>query len=184
MFDAQQRLILCNSRYLELYGLSADVVKPGCTKQALLQHQKEAGHFSEDVDQYCEALSAAIGDGKTFSTMDTTANGRTIHTVSRPTSDGGWVTTHEDVTERISAQRERDRNRDILNLVVENVPVSIFVKKAADRRYILVNRACESEWGLPRGDILGKTADDIFPKATAAQINAADERLLQSSYPI
>ena len=75
------------------------------------------------------------------------ADGRTVHTVSRPTADGGWVTTHEDVTERISAQRERDRNRDLLNLIVENVPVTIFVKNAADRRFILVNRACETEWG-------------------------------------
>jgi len=184
MFDAQRRLILCNSRYLEIYELSPDIVKPGCTKQALLQHQKKAGHFSGDVDQYCEALSAAIGDGKTFSTMETMADGRTVHTVSRPTADGGWVTTHEDVTERISAQRERDRNRDLLNLIVENVPVTIFVKNAADRRFILVNRACETEWGLPRWDILGKTADDIFQKAAAAAINAADERVLESSHPL
>src|SRR5262249_25483168 len=75
------------------------------------------------------------------------ANGRTIHTVSRPMADGGWVTTHEDVTDRISAERERDRNRDLLNLIVENVPVTIFVKNASDRRFILVNRACENVWG-------------------------------------
>jgi PAS domain S-box-containing protein len=183
-FNPQKRLILCNSRYLEMYGLSPDIVKPGCTKEELLRHQKEVGNFSEDVDQHCAALYGAIADGRTLSTMENTADGRTIHTVSRPMANGGWVTTQEDVTERISAQRERDRNRDLLNLIVENVPVTIFVKNAEDRRFILVNRACENEWGMPRSEILGKTADEIFPKVAAAEINEGDERLLKYSEPL
>jgi PAS domain S-box-containing protein len=99
-------------------------------------------------------------------------------------ADGGWVTTHEDVTDRISAERERDRNRDLLNLIVENVPVTIFVKNASDRRFILVNRACENVWGLSRSEILGRTASDIFPQAAAAEINEGDERLLKYSAPL
>jgi PAS domain S-box-containing protein len=177
MFDPQKRLILCNSRYLEMYGLSPAIVKPGCTKEELLHHQKEVGNFADDLNQYCAVLYAAIAEGKTLGTMENTSNGRTIHTVSRPKADGGWVTTYEDVTERISAQRERDRNRDLLTLIVENVPVTIFVKSAADR-------ACENEWGLPRAEILGKTADEIFPKPAAAEINEGDERLLKSSEPL
>jgi PAS domain S-box-containing protein len=136
------------------------------------------------VDQYCATLDAAIAAGTTTSTMESTANGRTIHTVSRPMADGGCVTTHEDVTDRISAQRERDRNRDLLNLIVENVPVTIFVKNAADRRFILVNRACENTWGLPRSEIIGKTASDIFPQRSADEINDGDERLLNGSDPL
>jgi PAS domain S-box-containing protein len=184
MFDSQKRLIVYNSRYIEMYGLSPEIVKSGCTKKDLLRHQKEVGNFSEDVDEYCAMLDAAIAEGKTTSTMESTANGRTIHTVSRPMADGGWVTTHEDVTDRISAERERDRNRDLLNLIVENVPVTIFVKSASDRRFILVNRACENVWGLSRSEILGRTASDIFPQAAAAEINEGDERLLKDSAPL
>src|SRR5438874_3928467 len=184
MFDPQKRLILYNSRYVDMYGLSPHVVKPGCTIKDLLRHHKEVGTLSEDVEQYCATLDAAIAEGKTTSTMESSANGRTIHTVSRPMADGGWVTTHEDVTDRISAQRERDRNRDLLNLIVENVPVTIFVKKASDRRFILVNRACENEWGLSRSEILGRTASDIFPPGAADEINDGDERLLKYSAPL
>src|SRR6266702_3101900 len=184
MFDPQKRLILCNSRYVEMYGLSPHVVKPGCTIEDLLRHHKEVGTLSEDVEQYCATLDAAIAEGKTTSTMEMSANGRTIHTASRPMADGGWVTTHEDVTDRISAQRERDRNRDLLNLIVENVPVTIFVKNASDRRFILVNRACENEWGLSRSEILGRTASDIFPPGAADEINDGDERLLKYSAPL
>src|SRR5947209_4706929 len=184
MFDPQKRLILYNSRYVDMYGLSPHVVQAGCTIEDLLRHHKEVGTLSEDVEQYCATLDAAIAEGKTTSTMESSANGRTIHTVSRPMADGGWVTTHEDVTDRISAQRERDRNRDLLNLIVENVPVTIFVKKASDRRFILVNRACENEWGLSRSEILGRTASDIFPPGAADEINDGDERLLKYSAPL
>jgi PAS domain S-box-containing protein len=159
-------------------------VKPGCTKEELLHHQKDSGNLSDDIHQYCAALYAAIADGRILSTMENTANGRTVHTVSRPMPNGGWVTTHEDVTDRISAQRERDRNRDLLNLIVENVPVTIFVKNAADRRFILVNRACENTWGLPRSEIIGKTASDIFPQRSADEINDGDKRLLKGSDPL
>src|SRR5207247_10423449 len=97
MFDPQKRLILYNSRYVDMYGLSPHVVKPGCTIEDLLRHHKEVGTLSEDVEQYCATLDAAIAEGKTTSTMESTANGRTIHTVSRPMADGGWVTTHEEI---------------------------------------------------------------------------------------
>jgi PAS domain S-box-containing protein len=184
MFDREKRLILCNSRYSEMYGLSADVVKPGVTYRELIVRRKEVGSFSDDIDRYCATLETAIAERNTISTVQNTADGRTIHTISRPIAGGGWVATHEDVTERVSAERERDRTRDLFNLIVENVPVTIFVKNAEDRRFVLVNRACENDWGLPRSEILNKTAYDIFSPAAAEAITGHDERLLKSSAPL
>jgi signal transduction histidine kinase/CheY-like chemotaxis protein len=100
MFDREKRLVLCNSRYLEMYELSADVVKPGSTLRALLARCKEAGSFLGDIDEYCANLDTAIASGETTSTVQNTADGRMIHTIARPRADGGWVETHEDVTER------------------------------------------------------------------------------------
>jgi PAS domain S-box-containing protein len=184
MFDRDNRLILSNSRYLEMYGLAADALKPGVTHRELLSRRKEVGSFFGDTDEYCDTLEAAIAQGRTTSTVQHTADGRTIHKISRPIADGGWVATHEDVTERVSAERERDRTRDLFNLIVENVPVTIFVKNAEDRRFVLVNRACENDWGLPRSEILNKTAYDIFPQAAAEAIKGHDEQLLKSSAPL
>ena len=45
-----------NRRYLEMYGLSPDVVKPGCTLKELIQHRKETGLFTGDVDAYCKKI--------------------------------------------------------------------------------------------------------------------------------
>ena len=60
--------------------------------------------------------------------------------------------------ERRDAEKERDRNREFLDLIIENVPAPIFVKEAADLRYVLVNRAGENFWGIARTDMIGKAA--------------------------
>ena len=112
MFDREKRLILYNSRYVEMSGLSPDQVKPGATLRDTLMHRKEVGSFFGDVDEYRATLDAAIAKGKTTSTVQNTADGRTIHTVSRPMPDLGWVATYEDVTERISARLLSARVRD------------------------------------------------------------------------
>ncbi|MCR1286076.1 PAS-domain containing protein, partial [Escherichia coli] len=46
LFDAEQRLVVCNQRYIEMYGLSADVVKPGCSFHDIIAHRKATGSFT------------------------------------------------------------------------------------------------------------------------------------------
>ena len=46
MFDKSGRLVLCNQRYIELYGLSPEVVRPGCTVGRLVEHRVETGSLS------------------------------------------------------------------------------------------------------------------------------------------
>ena len=81
--------------------------------------------------------------------------------------DGGWVSTHSDVTEQRNAERERDRSRTFLNTIVDHVPATLVVKNAHDRRYVLINRAGESFFGLPREEMVGKTSHEVFSKAQA-----------------
>src|SRR5262249_16911535 len=52
MFDPQKRMILCNSRYLEMYALSPDIVKPGCKKEEFFRKSNEVVNFSGEVDQW------------------------------------------------------------------------------------------------------------------------------------
>ena len=94
--------------------------------------------------------------------------------------EGGWVATHEDITERKRAERELDRTRTFLNTIIDNVPSNIVVKELPSLRYLLVNRAGEKHSALPREKMIGKTAADIFPKGTADLIHERDLELLKS----
>jgi diguanylate cyclase (GGDEF)-like protein len=106
MFDSETRLTFCNQRYIELYGLSPDIVKPGCHLRDLLKHRIELGNFADDPDQYVARLKDGIAEGKTFNQIVNLPDGRAFSVVNKPIPGGGWLATHEDVTER---QRSEDR---------------------------------------------------------------------------
>ncbi|MBR0828190.1 EAL domain-containing protein [Bradyrhizobium manausense] len=98
LFDASQRLIVCNQRYLDIYGLSAEVVKPGCSFHDIIAHRKATGSFTGDVDKYVARVLRDI-HMRNAMVIDT-ADGRSIQIANEPLADGGWVATHEDITER------------------------------------------------------------------------------------
>jgi len=98
LFDAERRLVVCNQRYIEMYGLSAEVVKPGSSFHDIIAHRKATGSFTGDIDQYVERV---LRDIRLRNSMVVdTSDGRSIHILNEPLTDGGWVATHEDVTER------------------------------------------------------------------------------------
>ena len=104
LFDGSRRLVVCNQSYVEMFGVSTDVVKPGCTIRELLQHRKDIGTFIGDVDEYCSTLFQKMAQGKVFQTILHAPDGGSIQVLYRPLPDGGWVTTLEDITERRRAE--------------------------------------------------------------------------------
>jgi diguanylate cyclase (GGDEF)-like protein/PAS domain S-box-containing protein len=316
LFDSSERIVVCNRRYIEMYGLSADVVKPGCTFRELICHRKETGSFVGDVDKYCCARLRDLSQGKITETIIRTPDGRSIEIVHEPMPDGGWVSTHEDITEKqrllqaqdeaqellrkqklqldaalnnmlqglcmfdaearivlvnqryaemmglpsdnllgrslldllerrmatenfacdpkqlfgeilaavragrsttrimesndgralrvvdqpminggwvatfedITEQRriekERDRDREFLNQIVDNVPLMIVVKDAGERKFVLANRAAEAYWGFSRTEAIGKRICDLFPHAQFDVIDRLDVEALQSDTPL
>jgi diguanylate cyclase (GGDEF)-like protein/PAS domain S-box-containing protein len=102
LFDSSQRLVICNHRYIEMYGLSAELLKPGCSFREVIAHRKETGSFVGDVDQYVETVLRDIARRNAM--VITTPDGRWIQVVNEPLADGGWVATHEDITERRRAE--------------------------------------------------------------------------------
>ena len=107
MFDGNERLVVCNQRYMEMYSLSPEIVKPGCSLQSLLEYRIHNGSFSRDPAEYRNELTSAMAAGHTTTTEVKSKDGRSISVINRPMPDGGWVATHEDVTERRDAERER-----------------------------------------------------------------------------
>ncbi len=106
LYDASARIIICNQPYLDMFGLSADVAKPGCTMQRLIAHRKETGSFDGDVDEFCNAIIQKVSLGKTTRQLTQTPGGRAIEIINRPLKSGGWVATIEDVTERRRADEK------------------------------------------------------------------------------
>ena len=105
MFDGKRRLVVCNERYIRMHGLSRDVVKPGCTLRELLEHRKATGGFAIDIDQYMTGMFETLSAGTTMARLVELPDGRTIAVLNHPMADGGWVATHDDITERQRAEQ-------------------------------------------------------------------------------
>ncbi|WP_315719897.1 MULTISPECIES: EAL domain-containing protein [unclassified Bradyrhizobium] len=104
LFDASEHLVISNQRYIDMYGLSADVVKPGCTFRELIAHRKASGSLAGDDAEYADAVLRNIGR-KTSQIIETT-DGRWIQIVNEPIVGGGWLATHEDITERKRSEEQ------------------------------------------------------------------------------
>ncbi|MEJ2434735.1 MAG: diguanylate cyclase, partial [Pseudolabrys sp.] len=180
MFDAQDRLLVWNERYRAMYNIEPHHIWRGCGVRDLLGARMAAGTFPLDPGKYEAKLRAALNKGKAFTLNIELNDGRIIAVVNQPIKGGGWVATHEDVIERMRAERELEQTRAFLDTIIENVPSPIVVKDARDLRYLLINRAAENYFGLDRARILGKRATEVMPQVTAEHIETEDRKLIKS----
>ena len=110
LFDNQQRLLVCNRRYLEMYGFSPDVVKPGIRLDEVMRYSISLGNYTEEEAARAQAerrdrqrLSSRVTIKQRLS------DGRVIAVMSEPMEDGGTVATYHDITE---IERHEERNRE------------------------------------------------------------------------
>src|SRR4029078_13202704 len=94
LFDASGRLVICNQQYIDMFGVSPDVVKPGCHLRDLILHRQQQGTFVGDVDAYC-ARFLNPKDDAVRNTETTTPDGRTIRLISHRPPDAGSATDAE-----------------------------------------------------------------------------------------
>ncbi len=124
MCDVAGRVVLFNERFRQIYGFPADVLKPGVPLADLLRHRQSVGDFPDDPERFVATLLADLARGQKVHSGAMLADGRVISVVSEPMSDGGWVATHEDVTERVRSEARiarmarHDALTDIANRVL------------------------------------------------------------------
>jgi len=101
MFDAEGRLLVWNERYIELYGMSPDVVRRGVNIHHIIAHRRTLGAIDADPRAYVAEFRNELQEsGKSIKTSRL-KNGRIISVTNTAISGGGWVAIHEDITERV-----------------------------------------------------------------------------------
>ncbi len=106
MFDKEQRLIVCNRRYLDMYGFSPDIVKPGIQLRDIMKYSVSLGNYTEDEGQ--RALAERPDPNrlnKRTTIKQHLRDGRVIAVMNEPLAEGGSIATYQDITELEQSQR-------------------------------------------------------------------------------
>jgi diguanylate cyclase (GGDEF)-like protein len=111
MFDAEQRLSVCNKIYRDIYGLPTELTRPGTPLSDIVRYhvrRETGGERVEDIEKQRKWIDhhvAELARGKTFSYVQDLKDGRTILVNNQPLAAGGWVDLQEDITEKRRAEQ-------------------------------------------------------------------------------
>src|SRR5882724_9749697 len=172
--DPRKRIVFCNDRYLEIYGLVRSDISQQMTGRELLDLLLKRSVLDLNVEDFHAHAGTPEG------LITELPGGRSVLIKYFRLPNGGSVTTHEDCSEQRKLSRQLASTKQFLESVLENVPVCVAAKNIEDGRYIFVNRAFERFSRFSRDFIVGKGADEIFQTKTAASIEAADRAALNS----
>lgn len=177
MLDGKANAVAMNSKYRQIYNLP-DTIRAGSSLEEILQHRVKSGLFDGDVTKYVAAVLGRIARREPAAYEIALNDGRTIKIYERPMDGGGWVSVQEDVTEQRQRERILERMERFLATIIENVAEGIIAKDARNLRYVFVNKAAEKMIGMSRGEIIGKTARELFSPEAAELIERRDKQLL------
>jgi diguanylate cyclase (GGDEF)-like protein len=104
MFDGEGRLVVNNGRFTEMYDISPEAMKSGSTFLDFLKYRALQGYVQGDPLTHCEKLQENLKLGEPEAQVLPASSGRSIAVISNPLPNGGWVSTHEDITEKLAAQ--------------------------------------------------------------------------------
>ncbi|ODT72672.1 MAG: hypothetical protein ABS75_02355 [Pelagibacterium sp. SCN 63-23] len=104
MMDARGRLVICNEPYARIYNLPVALLRPGTQLEGILGHLFDVGMSAGGTRQEYVAWRREVIARREYGKTIHELNGRTILMQHHPMKDGGWVSTHEDITEQRQAE--------------------------------------------------------------------------------
>lgn len=157
MFDADERMIICNGNYLNIFCLEASVIRPGIRFLDILRHSVDIGIASQTADELYAIRKPYIDQAKPSTYEETLSDGRIVSISHRPLALGGWVSIYEDITEQRRAQEDLKEQHRRFDAALANMSQGLLMY-GADGKMIVRNRRFLELYNVTAADFpLGTT---------------------------
>jgi diguanylate cyclase (GGDEF)-like protein len=199
MFDRNQRLVVCNRHYAQMYSLAPEQTAPGTTLRSILDARVAAGQSPADAQEYIDKRLAEVARPEPYYAVNHLRDGRVIAVMHQPKRGGGWVAIHQDITaqKRVEAEvahmARHDSLTDLANrtLFMEKIEEALARLRRGGERFsvfmIDVDRfkAVNDSLGHPVGDALLKAVAQrlrgaIGERDTVARFGGDEFAILQT----
>lgn len=170
MFDAEHNLVICNEAYAELYDLPEELQQPGTSFWDMLDHGAQSGMVSigDDAERR-KILQSEIEAGQPVRGPVRMLNGRVMQVLHQPTADGGWLATHEDIT-------EEHKSAELIDHMAHHDPLTDL-----PNRLSFGERLQQAEAQIRRGDVMALVCLDLdhFKEVNDTLGHSFGDRVLQ-----
>ncbi|TDX76170.1 diguanylate cyclase/phosphodiesterase [Neorhizobium sp. R1-B] len=177
MFDAEKKLLLCNAAYARLYDLPQSLTRPGTPLDQILEYRRTAGNEPAQREAYFDVVVAAAIKGSAASQCVDLVDGRVIKITHNPMENGGYVATHEDVTDSVRAEEQirhmagHDPMTGLPNRMLLREKLDHQLSLSADGKRCAV-LCLDLDHFKDVNDTLGHAAGDLLLKAVTDRIKS------------
>ncbi|MET3583374.1 diguanylate cyclase (GGDEF)-like protein [Mesorhizobium robiniae] len=162
MFDADERMIICNGNYISIFCLDAEIVQPGIRFFDILQHSVDIGVASHSAEELYAIRKPYIDRAKPSTYEETLSDGRIINISHRPLASGGWVSIYEDITEQRRAEQELKEQHRRFDAALANMSQGLLMFDADGRLIVRNGRFLELYRVTPADFPLGMSHRDLL----------------------
>jgi diguanylate cyclase (GGDEF)-like protein/PAS domain S-box-containing protein len=183
VFDGQPRLVVCNRRYADLYRLDPDRLQPGVHWRDVVNLRLAAGTLPLEVGEYLATRAPMRLDEPSREWRDKLPDGRTVAVRRQALPGGGWISTHEDVTE-LRNQRAGFDERVSLQTLIDCLHDNLWVKDV-ESRFVICNKVTATRMGFAEtADVIGKSDLELLPAELAQKFFDDEQKVIRSGRPL
>ncbi|HVR66944.1 MAG TPA: PAS domain S-box protein [Verrucomicrobiae bacterium] len=185
LYDKEDRLVAWNSRYAELSGTDAVLLKRGVRFEDILRAHVKARREPTAIGREEEWIATRLAQHRDpKGSFERFINGRWYRFSDRPTTEGGIVTIFAQIDELKQREDRLRESQTILQSIIDNIPVTVSITDR-DRRVVLLNRKIEELYGVKLEDVVGRPVAEVRPRRYASDTALQDhQQVVASGVPI